>query len=114
MGVPQSSVLSVTVFSIKINSIVDRLTKSIDPALFLDDFMLCCSGKHMRSVERQLQLSLNHVHEWSIENEFRFYKSKTVAVHFCQLRSLHLDPYLKLGGEVIKAVKEAKLLGILF
>ena len=113
-GVPQGSVLSVTLFSIKINSIVDRLSKSVDPSLFVDDFLLCCSGKYMRSIERQLQLSLNYVHKWSVENGFRFSKSKTVAVHFCQLRSLHLDPSLKLGGEVIKVVKEAKVLGILF
>ena len=37
-----------------------------------------------------------------------------MAVHFCQLRSLHLDPCLKLGGEGIKVVKETKVLGILF
>ena len=35
------------------------------------------------------------------------------AVHFCQLRSLQLDPCLKLGGEVIKVVEEAKILDIL-
>ncbi len=61
---PQIRVLSVTLFSIKINSIVDRLTKSVDPSLFVDDFMLCCSGKHIKSIERQLQLSLNHVRKW--------------------------------------------------
>ncbi len=42
-------------------------------------------------------------------------KSKSVAVHFCQLRSLHLDPCVKLcGGEVMKVIKEAQVLGILF
>ncbi len=56
----------------------------------------------------------NYVHKWCVENGFQFSKSKAVAVHFCQLRSLHLDPSLKLGGEVIKVVKEAKVLGILF
>ncbi len=37
-----------------------------------------------------------------------------MKVHFCQLKLLHLGPCLKLGGEVVKVVKEAKVLGILF
>ena len=37
-----------------------------------------------------------------------------MEVHFCQLRSLHLDPSLKLDGQVIDVVKEAKVLDILF
>ncbi len=69
----------------------------------------------VRAIYRKTtSLCLNYVHKWSVENGFQFSKSKTVAVHFWQLRSLHLDPSLKLGGEVIKVVKEAKVLGIFY
>ena len=47
-GVPQGSILSVTLFSIKINNIVK--TPGIDCSLFVDDFVICFSGKHMRTI----------------------------------------------------------------
>ena len=43
-GVPQGSILSVTLFSIKINNIVKCLTPSIDCALYVDDFVHMLSG----------------------------------------------------------------------
>ena len=38
--VPQGSILSVTLFSIKINNIVKCLNPSIDCALYVDDFVM--------------------------------------------------------------------------
>ena len=63
-GVPQGSILSVTLFSIKINNIVKCLTPSIDCALYVDDFVICYWVTHMNIVERQLQLNLNKVNKW--------------------------------------------------
>ena len=49
-GVPQGSILSVTLFCIKINNIVKALNPGIDCSLFVDDFVICFSGKHMRTI----------------------------------------------------------------
>ena len=53
-GVPQGSILSVTLFSFKINNIVKCLTPSIDCALYVDDFIICYRATHMNIVEQQL------------------------------------------------------------
>ncbi len=42
-GVPQGSILSVTLFSMKINDIVKVLTNGIDCSLYVDDFLICYS-----------------------------------------------------------------------
>ena len=114
IGVPQGSILSVTLFSIKINSIVGTAQKGITPSLYVDDYLICYRAKRMETIERQMQLSLNKLHTWSQQNGFTFSKSKTVCMHFCRLRNVHCDPELYLGGERIKVVQETRFLGVIF
>ncbi len=114
MGVPQGAILSVTLFSIKINNLSKVLNDNIDGSLFVDDFSISCKSSNMSIIERQLQLCLNKISKWSLENGFRFSKCKTNAIHFCNKRKLHNDPELFLDKQPIKLVKEAKFLGIIF
>ena len=114
MGVPQGSILSVTLFNIKIDSITKVIKDNITCSLYVDDILMCYRGKHMHSIERQLQVSLNKIFKWSIENGFKFSKTKTVAVHFCQLRTPHLDPESRLDGDIIQVVEKTKFLGLTF
>ena len=58
-GVPQGSILSVTLFSIKINNIVKALNPGVDCSLYVDDFLICYRSKHIHTIERQLQQCLN-------------------------------------------------------
>ena len=61
MGVPQGSILSVTLFILKINSIANVIPASFEKSLFVDDFSITCSSRNMASIERQRQLCLNKV-----------------------------------------------------
>ena len=56
MGVPQGSILSVTLFILKINSIADIIPSSFEKSLFVDDFSISCSSRNLASMERHLQL----------------------------------------------------------
>ena len=58
MGVPQGSIRSVTLFSIKINILAKVLNDNIVGSLYVDDFLICYRGKNMNTIERQLQLCL--------------------------------------------------------
>ena len=114
MGVPQGSILSVTLFSVKINNIVKSVCPGVECFLYVDDFCICYRSKHMHTIERQLQQVLNNLSKWSSENGFKFSKTKTKCMHFCQSRKLHLDPELTLDGIQIEVVPEFKFLGLLF
>ena len=57
-GVPQGSILSVTLFSLKINNIVKCLNPGVDCSLYVDDLLICYRSKNMNTIERQLQLNL--------------------------------------------------------
>ena len=114
-GVPQGSILSVTLFSLKINSIVSCLLPDIKCSLYVDDLAIYYSSSHMPSIERKLQHSLNRLGGWCDENGFKFSPTKTMCVHFCQLRKHHLDPQLYLNGTQIPTIDENnKFIGLIF
>ena len=114
MGVPQGSILSITLFSVKINNIVKSICPGEECFLYVDDLCICYRSKHMHTIERQLQQVLNNLSKWSSENGFKFSKTKTKCMHFCQSRKLHLDPELTLDGIQIEVVPEFRFLGLLF
>ena len=68
----------------------------------------------MNSIERVLQGCLGKIESWADTNGFRFSKSKTVCMHFCNKRTLHPDPSLKLYNSEIPVVSETKFLGLIF
>ena len=113
-GVPQGSILSVTLFCLKINSIINAVCPGVDYSLYVDDFLICYRSKHIHIIERHLQRCLNKLQEWADTNGFKFSTSKTVCVHFCRLRKFHSDPQLLLNGIPIPVVEEVKFLGIIF
>ena len=113
-GVPQGSILSITLFSLKINSIVSCLLPDIKCSLYVDDLAMYYSSSHMPSIERKLQHSLNRLGRWCDENGFKFSSTKTMCVHFCQLRKHHLDPQLYLNGTQIPTIGETKFIGLIF
>ena len=80
----------------------------------VDDFGIFYKSKNMENIEFRLQRCLNKVETWATENGFKFSKTKTQCVHFCQLRALHPDPVLNIYGSPIPVVEEAKFLGLLF
>ena len=113
-SVPQGGVLSTTLFSIKINDIVKCLGNLTDCSLYVDDFCICYRSKSMATIERQQQQNLNKIKNLATSNGFKFSKSKTQCVYFCQLCKQHDDPVLHLYGSPIPVVEESKFLGILF
>ena len=40
-GVPQGSILSVTLLNVKVNNIVKALNPGVDCSLYVDDFLIC-------------------------------------------------------------------------
>ena len=114
MGVPQGSILSVTLFSVKINNIVKSVCPGVECFLYVDDFCICYRSKHMHTIERQLQQVLKNLSKWSSENGFKFSKTKTKCMYFCRSRKSHLDPELTLDGIQIEVVPEFNFLGLLF
>ena len=113
-GVPQGSVLSVTLFALSINGIASVIPSDILFTLFVDDLSLSFAAAKMAVAERKLQLTIDKVVKWASERGFSFSSSKTVVMHFCRIRGVHPDPDLFLSGQRISCVQESKFLGLTF
>ena len=87
---------------------------SFEKSLFVYDFSITCYSRNMASKERQLQLCLNKIKIWADENGFKFSKTKTVCMHFCNKRKLHPDPTLTIYNSQSSVVLESKFLGVIF
>ena len=114
MGVPQGCILSVTLFSVKINSIIKAICPGVDCSRYVDDFVICFRSRNMNIIERQLQQFLHKLQTWSEENGFKFSKSKTKCMYLCNIRGVQPDPELYLDKTKIEVVSEFKFLGVIF
>ena len=69
---------------------------------------------HHQVIERQLQLVLNILFLWSIQHGFTFSSTKTKCIHFCRKYTLHTDPTLCLGDDVLPFVTTVKSIDLIF
>ena len=71
-GAPQGGIVSVTLFSLKLNSIISCLLPDIKYSLYVDDLAIYYSSRHMPSIERKLQPYLNILGCCCENNGFKF------------------------------------------
>ena len=112
-GVPQGSILSPMLFNLKINNIMKSVSNNANASLFVDDFAVYIEGKHLKHLERSMQLCINKIQKWVAENGFKFSISKTTCVHFHKQR-IYTEPTLHLDGQAIPVKDEVKFVGLVF
>ena len=67
MDVLQGSLLSITLFNMKINYIVKNICSGTNCALYVDDFLICYRARNMKHIERQHQICLDKLSKWTTE-----------------------------------------------
>lgn len=95
-------------FQVRIGDIV---SDHFNGYLYVDDYQIRCSNISMSFIERQLQIAINNITNWTNKNGFVLLFQKTACVHFCKFRRLHLHPET-LNGVLIPAMRETKFFGI--
>ncbi|GBL89185.1 hypothetical protein AVEN_114421-1 [Araneus ventricosus] len=113
-GVPQGSVLSVTLFIVHLSQILNHLPSSVHGSLYADDLQISCQGSNMRLIERQLQNAVNKLVAWCDNNGHAISPEKSRCVHFCRKRNLHLDPVIYIRNFAIPVVNDIRFLGVIF
>ena len=112
-GVPQGSVLSVTLFAVAINSLIDHIPAGVQGSLFVDDFVIYCSGSTAVEACRKVQTAINKATEWADARGFKFSPQKTKAIRFTRTRKNEEIPTLLLNGNILPLEEEVKFLGVI-
>ena len=111
-GVPQRSVLSISLLLLAINDVMTNLFNLVKGFLFADDFAIC-KGRNPLTAQTLLQNSLNNLQKWSLNTGFKFSSSKSVVITFGKRRH-HTNIHLSLNGQELKETSTIKLLGLTF
>lgn len=112
-GFPQGAVLSVILFLVDINDVLDHIPKPVKGNLFADDLIVYCSGKNLKHTAGLVQKTLDSLQGWSDECGFKFSKAKSEFIIFGRGRKKR-NITLQVGDNVLKQVDQIKLLGLYF
>lgn len=111
-GLPQGSVLSVTLFAIAINDIVKQLGPEVQGTLYVDDFTIFVSATSLAHSTRVMQVAISKLEQWTKTRGMRFSKEKTVAIKF-EKRKKGEEPQLVLQGNQIQVRESTPYLGLI-
>ena len=81
-GVPQGSVLSVTLFAVAINGLMEHIPAGVQGPLFVDDFAVYCSGSSAFEAVRKIPAAIDAASNEAESKGFRFSPQKTKAIRF--------------------------------
>lgn len=114
-GVPQGSVLSVTLFILVMDTIFEAVPKGVRVLLYADDILLIATGKQAFAARVRLKKSIEAVDVWAKRIRFEFSASKSMLLHVCQRKHSNLKKSrfeIKINGERIPDVPSARILGV--
>ncbi|CAF3642161.1 unnamed protein product [Rotaria socialis] len=113
VGLPQGSILSTTLFIIKINKLFNKIPPHIKWSLFADDASLWCSASQLEDCIQSIQLALYTLDEWSDESGLRFSTDKCTYIIFTR-RPVPVHTPLTIKEQPLNRVNSYKFLGIVW
>lgn len=112
-GVPQGSVISVTLFLIAVNDVGNSIDLPVKFSIYADDLVVYMNGKNLNWIHKMLQSTLDELTKWSQRSGLRFSPEKTKFIMFSK-RAVPPFPALVLAGQDIERVSETRFLGVVF
>ena len=111
-GLPQGSVLSITLFAIAINEITKQFGPEVHCTLYVDDFTIFVSSATITHSTRIIQIAINNLEQWMKTKGMRFSIEKTVAIKF-EKRKKGEEPQLTLHGNRVQVRESTRYLGLI-
>ena len=112
-GVPQGSSLGPLFFLVYVNDMSNALASK--PILFADDTCLLVKASNLESLQTNLDIELQNLHEWCCINKLTINHSKTSVLIIPPKLGKNHPPYLSVNrnGSPIKVEHTLKYLGVI-
>ncbi|KAF8768288.1 putative RNA-directed DNA polymerase like protein [Argiope bruennichi] len=106
-GVPQGSVLSVTLFIAHLSQILTHLPSSVQGSLYVDDLQISCEGSNMNLIERQLQKAINKVVDYCTFSTIRCQKDSDILWQPAAAKNVW--PLLEIGHNALPSTSQISI-----
>ena len=112
MGCPQGSVLGPALWNVLMDDVLRLdLPDGCDLMAYADDLTLIVKGGSRAEIESRSCESLRLIADWGVRNRLTFSPHKTVSMTV--KGRLNRPPTIRMGETSIRAVREARLLGVI-
>jgi ribonuclease HI len=115
MGCPQGGVLSVLIWSLIFDDLLEKFGKGKVRCIgYADDACLVIQGSNLKEMHRLMNLAINITVGWANESGLEISAEKTVAVLFTTKTEIgeNTEEKLYINGNVVPLSNEAKYLGL--
>jgi ribonuclease HI/exonuclease III len=112
-GTPQGSIISPILFLIMINDICMR-NNNVELSLYADDSAIYKSGKDLNQIIKDIQKTLDDIHQWCQSWGFKISVAKSCGVIFTIKRIINIKNPLMLDGSPLNMSDKVKFLGLIF
>lgn len=113
-GIPQGSVISVSLFLISMNPIFKAVPKNVWIYVYADDILLISYGTYRKCLRARMQKAADCVLHWLSSVGFQISVPKCQLLHACYCRRHRGSVQnIKLQNTVVPVVKNMKVLGLI-
>ncbi|XP_065089959.1 uncharacterized protein LOC135711146 [Ochlerotatus camptorhynchus] len=112
-GVPQGSVISVTLFLIAMNGVFNRLPKNVHIFVYADDVLIVVTGPTTIRTRNIAQAAVTAVVKWAETAGFQLSARKSVRCHVCPSRHRVSGAAIKIADQAIPVRNSVRILGVL-
>ncbi|GFT60441.1 putative RNA-directed DNA polymerase from transposon BS [Trichonephila clavipes] len=113
-GVPQGSVLSLTLFSLYLPDTENVIKRKCEVSAFADDIVLWKSDSDLTKLERDINLVLEDIQNFALDPKLTFNHTKSVVSFFTTNRKVYdFQPNIFLYNQPLTIDKHPKYLGFI-
>ena len=113
-GLIQGSVISVTLFFIAVNDLLDKTGDNVQKGTYADDLTLLMTEKNIKEMTLTMQFEIEKATKIAQKIGCESSPETTIAMRFSQSRKKQETPALKCGNKKIKFENDHRILGMIF
>ncbi|XP_065080666.1 uncharacterized protein LOC135703394 [Ochlerotatus camptorhynchus] len=112
-GVPQGSVIAVTLFLVAMSGVFDKLPRNIYIFVYADDVLIVTVGPTRQRTKLRAQAAVSSVVRWADSVGFQLSAGKSVRCHICTTRHRNNGQPIMIKQQAIPTKNTIRVLGVL-